>query len=65
VEIDLDQHLPMLVAALTGLLAIERDLMDVDPSFEGAERQRKRASRAVCEIEGFLSDNHLQWPEED
>jgi hypothetical protein len=65
VEIDLDQHLTMLVTALTGLLAIERDLMDVDPLFDRAERQRKRASLAVREIEGFLSDTHLQWPEED
>jgi hypothetical protein len=65
VEIDLDQHRPILVAALTGLLEIERDLVDVDPSFEGAERQRKRASRAVREIEGFLADHDLQMPEGD
>jgi hypothetical protein len=63
VEIDLDQYQPILVAALTGLLEIERDLMDVDPSFEGAERQRKRASRAVREIESFLADHDLQQPE--
>jgi hypothetical protein len=65
VEIDLDQHRPIFVAALTGLLEIERDLTDVDPSFEGAERQHKRASRAVREIEGFLADHDLQLPEGD
>jgi|HubBroStandDraft_2_1064218.scaffolds.fasta_scaffold06985_2 hypothetical protein len=65
VEIDLDQHQPILVAALAGLLEIERDLMDVDPSFEGAERQHKRASRAVHEIESFLADHDLQLPESD
>jgi hypothetical protein len=65
VEIDLDQHRPIFVAALTGLLEIELDLADVDHSFEGAERQHKRASRAVREIDGFLADRDLQLPESD
>ncbi|HUB73081.1 MAG TPA: hypothetical protein VL979_03455 [Solirubrobacteraceae bacterium] len=65
VTIDFDQHQPILVAALTGLLEIERDLMDVDPSFEGAERQRKRASRAVGEIESFLAYHDLPLSEGD
>jgi hypothetical protein len=65
VEIEVDQHRPILVAALICLLEIERDLSDVDPSFEGAERQRRRASRAVREIESFLADYDLQQPEDD
>jgi len=65
VTIDFDQHQPILVAALTGLLEIERDLMDVDPSFEGGERQRKRASRAVREIESFLAYHGLPLSEGD
>jgi len=39
--------------------------MDVDPSFDGGERQHKRASRAVREIESFLSDHYLQLSEGD
>jgi hypothetical protein len=65
VEIEVDQHRPILVAALRCLLEVERDLIDVDPSFEGAERQRRRASRAVREIESFLADYDLQQPEDD
>jgi hypothetical protein len=65
VEIEVDQHRPILVAALICLLEIERDLIDVDPSFEGAERQRTRASRAVREIESFLADHDLQQADGD
>lgn len=65
VEIDLDCHRSTLLAAITGLLDIERDYMDVDPGFEGAERQRERSRRAVREIEDFLASNALQQPEGD
>ena len=65
VEIDLDRHGPILVTALVGLLEIERDLMEVDLSFEGAEQQRTRASRAVREIESFLADHDLQKADGD
>lgn len=63
VEVDLDRHRAALIAALAGLLEIERDLLDVDTSFEGAERQRERAGHAVSEIESFLADNDLPVPE--
>jgi hypothetical protein len=64
-EIEVDQHRSILVAALRCLLEIERDLIDVEPSFEGAEPQRRRASRAVCEIESFLADHDLQQADGD
>lgn len=65
VEIEVDQHRPTLVAALICLLEIERDLIDFDPSFEGAEHQCRRASRAVREIESFLADHDLQQADGD
>ncbi len=65
VEIEVDRHRPILVAALICLLEIESDLVDVDPSFEGAVRQRRRASRAVREIESFLADHDLQRADGD
>jgi hypothetical protein len=65
VEIEVDRHRPILVAALICLLEIEHDLVDVDPSFEGAVRQRRRASRAVREIESFLADRDLQRADGD
>lgn len=65
VTIDLDRHRPTLEVALTGLLELERDLLDVDPSYRGAGRQRERAGRAVGEIESFLAANGMPIPEAD
>jgi hypothetical protein len=65
VAVDLDLHRPALEGALAGLLELERDLLDVDPSYSGAARQRKRAGRAVSEIERFLAANGMRIPEAD
>lgn len=65
IAVDLDRHRSTLESALTGLLELERDMLDVDPSYSGAERQRERAGRAVAEIEGFLAANDMPIPKAD
>jgi len=56
VEVDIDVHGDVLRAALESELAVRRDFLDVDPSFEGAAQQRERAARDVRALEASLAD---------
>jgi hypothetical protein len=70
VEIDLDQHRPVIVAALTDQLAVERDLMS-EPQGDAGQQHKDASARALV-IESFaenaglqLDTQHVETPPED